>query len=337
MTARAPLWLAVSAQLALAACAPVVTGLGPPLRAPALEDGRYVARDGTALPLRSWQPVALPRAVVLAVHGFGDYGAGFEIPATEWAGVGIATYAYDQRGFGRSPTRGRWPGAEAMVADLADVVALLRARHPDTPLFVLGESMGGAVTMVAAARGSLAGVDGIVLCAPAVRGSDAIGPVASLTLRFFAHTVPWFSGPSGGQGFRPTDNEDVLRAWAADPQILRSPRIDMAWGLVRLMDDAVAAAPHLDRPPTLVLVGARDALVPGGAMARMLAALPATGADLRRVAVYDNGWHLLLRDLDAARVRADVAHWVLSRGAPAGSPLPSGADHPDVLARNRMR
>ena len=336
MTLRAPLWLAVSAQLTLAACAPVVTGLGPPLRAPVLEDGRYVARDGTALPLRSWQPAGQPRAVVLAVHGFGDYGAGFEIPAAEWASGGIATYAYDQRGFGGSPTRGRWPGADAMVADLADVVALLRARHPETPLFVLGESMGGAVAMVAAARGSLSGIDGIVLCAPAVRGSDAIGPVASFALRVFAHTVPWFSGPSGGQGFRPTDNEEVLRAWAADPQILRSPRIDMAWGLVGLMDEAVTAAPRLDRP-VLILVGARDALVPGGAMARMLATLPAAPADRRRVAVYDNGWHLLLRDLDAARVRADVAHWVLSRGDRTASPLPSGADRPEVLERNRLR
>lgn len=337
MRLRARLGAALAAMLALGGCAPTVTGLGPSLIPPQLEQDRLVARDGAVLPLQRWVPDGPPRAVLLALHGFGDYAAGFEIPGPEWARQGIATYAYDQRGFGRTATRGRWAGTEALVADLADALDQLRGRHPATPLFVLGESMGGAVIMVASARGALAGADGIVLSAPAVRGSAAIGPVGSFMLRVLAHSVPWLAGPSGGQGFRPTDNDAVLRAWAEDRLILRNARLDMAWGLVGLMDEAVAAAPRLDQP-MLVLVGARDALVPGGAMARMLASLPAApGTDRRRIAVYENGWHLLLRDLDAARVRADVAHWMLARHDSAGAPLPSGADHPDVLARNGLR
>jgi alpha-beta hydrolase superfamily lysophospholipase len=331
----APAALAVASMLALGACAPTVTGLGAPLAPPVLEADRYVARDGTVLALRRWEPAQTPRAIILALHGFGDYAAGFEIPAAEWAASGIATIAYDQRGFGASPTRGRWPGSEALMADLADTVDLLRARHPGIPLFVLGESMGGAVAMIAAAHGRLGKVDGLVLSAPAVRGSAAIGPVGSFVLKLLAHSVPWLAGPSGSQAFRPTDNEAVLRAWAADPLILRHPRIDMAWGLVGLMDEAVAAAPRLDLP-LLVLVGARDALVPGGAMARMIASLPETGREQRRIAVYETGWHLLLRDLDAARVRADVAHWVRA-GRGGGEGLPSGADRPEVLSRNALR
>ena len=331
----APAALAVASMLALGACAPTVTGLGAPLAPAALEAGRYVARDGTALALRRWEPAAPPRAIILALHGFGDYAAGFEIPAAEWAASGIATLAYDQRGFGASPTRGRWPGSEALTADLADTLDLLRARHPGVPLFVLGESMGGAVAMIAAAQGRLGRIDGLVLSAPAVRGSAAIGPVGSFVLKLLAHSVPWLAGPSGSQAFRPTDNEAVLRAWAADPLILRHPRIDMAWGLVGLMDEAVAAAPRLDLP-LLVLVGARDALVPGGAMASMIASLPETGRERRQIAVYETGWHLLLRDLDAARVRADVAHWVRA-GRGGGEGLPSGADRPEVLSRNALR
>jgi alpha-beta hydrolase superfamily lysophospholipase len=336
MTMRPVLWLAAIGQLLLAACAPTVTGLGPPVAMPAIEAQRFVARDGTALALRRWLPAETPRAVVLALHGFGDHAAAFDLPATDWTARGIATYAYDQRGFGRSPTRGRWPGDAALVADLADALTLLRARHPATPLFVLGESMGGAVAMVAAARGALEAADGVVLCAPAVRGSAAIGPVGSFVLRALAHSVPWLAGPSGGQGFRPTDNDAVLRAWAADPLMLRNARVDMAWGLLELMDEAVAAAPRLDLP-MLILAGARDILIPGGAMARMVATLPPGGADRRRVAVYENGWHLLLRDLDAARVREDVAHWILNGTQPAAATLPSGADHPDILARNGLR
>jgi acylglycerol lipase len=324
------------ALLAMAACAPTVIGLGTEARPPAMEGDRLIARDGAALPLRSWSAAEPPRAAILALHGFGDYSNAFALPAPSWAGRGIQTYAYDQRGFGRAPHRGRWAGTDAYVADLADALALVRARHPGIPVYVLGESMGGAVAMVAASRGAIAAADGLILVAPAVRGSAALGPVAAGAMRVLANTVPWLAGPSGASGIRPTDNIALLRAFSRDPLVLRGPRVDMAWGLIGLMDQAVAAAPEIAQP-TLVLVGGRDILVPDGAMAGMLARLPAADAAQRRVAVYDNGWHMLLRDLDGARVQADIAHWVIRRRSDPHEPLPSGADRRDLVAQTPAR
>jgi alpha-beta hydrolase superfamily lysophospholipase len=310
---------------AASACAPTVTGLGQPVGAPALEADAFVAADGTRLPLRDWRPEGEARAVVLALHGFGDYANAFRIPGEAWARMGIRTYAYDQRGFGRSPTRGRWAGGEAMASDLAAALSLLRARHPGIPIAVLGESMGGAVAMAAAARGLLGDADGIVLVAPAVRGSEALGPVATTTLWFFAHVVPWLAGPSGGPAYQPTDNPEILREWAQDPLILRGPRVDMAWGLVQLMDEAVAATPVLEAR-LLVLTGARDALVPDRAMEAALARMKRAAGGGPRVARYAEGWHMLLRDLGAARAQQDVAHWVAGLRDGGAGPLPSGAE-----------
>ena len=120
--------------------------------------------------------------MILALHGFNDYSNSFEGPGEAWAKQGIAIYAYDQRGFGRSDNPGVWAGAEAMRADLNDAVAAARARYPGVPVFVLGESMGGAVmlTALASAAAPRAGasnasadapilnVDGVILAAPAV-------------------------------------------------------------------------------------------------------------------------------------------------------------------------
>ena len=49
-----------------------------------------------------------------------------------------------------------------------------------------------------------------------------------------------------------------------------------------------------------------------------------------RIAVYPKGYHMLLRDLDAAKPQADVLAWIADKTAP----LPSGADteRPDLLA-----
>src|SRR5690606_11685790 len=108
--------------------------------------------------------------VIVGLHGFNDYSNAFAIPAKAWLKQGIATYAYDQRGFGRAPDRGMWPGTETLVADLDTATRLIARRHPGVPLFVAGESMGGAVIMAAVPAGRLKDVEGAILAAPAVRG-----------------------------------------------------------------------------------------------------------------------------------------------------------------------
>ena len=104
--------------LLVAAC----TAGGPLPAPPGDASGLTVeGADGQKLALSEWQ-ADNPEAVILAVHGYGDYGPStFRDAAKSWAGQGITTYAYDQRGFGRNPSRGYWPGAEALVADLRAV------------------------------------------------------------------------------------------------------------------------------------------------------------------------------------------------------------------------
>src|SRR5712671_3973249 len=79
------------------------------LSSPQLAGDRLVAADGATLPLRRWLPEGRPRAVVLALHGFNDYSNAFAGAGAGWAKNGIATYAYDQRGFGAAPGRGGAP------------------------------------------------------------------------------------------------------------------------------------------------------------------------------------------------------------------------------------
>ena len=177
----------------LSACAPTVIPAGSAVRAPSLTADRYVAADGTALPVAEW-PAANgpPKAVILGLHGFGDYRKAWEEPAEIWAKAGITTYSYDQRGFGKSPTRGRWPGTDALVDDAKAMAVLLRAQYPGVPLYLAGESMGGAVALVAADRGIE--VDGLILASAALRSRD--------TLRAGRSARACGSSPTPSRGFR---------------------------------------------------------------------------------------------------------------------------------------
>lgn len=310
--------IAVAALLSAAACAPRLEPAGPATRAAALLENRLVQADGAVLPLRSWLPDGNPRAVIVGLHGFNDYSRAFEKPGRYLASRGIATYAFDQRGFGAAPNRGLWAGHDTLAADAAAAVALIRARHPALPVFVAGESMGGAVAMIAAARGELR-ADGLILVAPALRGRRYIGAFPRATLWLGARTIPWY--PLTGQGLRiqASDNIPMLRALGADPLIIKETRIDAIKGLVDTMDAAIAAAPAVETR-SLILYGARDELVPRKPTVDMIAALPRGNG--HRPAVYRSGWHLLLRDLKAQVVLDDIVAWI----AEPSAALPSGAD-----------
>lgn len=287
---------------------------------PALEPDRYVATDGAILPLRRFLPAGPPRAVVLALHGFNDYSNAFTQPAAMMARHGIATYAYDQRGFGQAPLRGRWAGTAVLVNDAVTALKLLRQRYPGVPVYLMGESMGGAIAVLAANRGAPA--DGFILLAPAVWGRSTMNIFerAGLWLADFLPSVEW-SPRFLPISVRPSDNIPMLRALGADPLVIKTTRSDTLNGLVDLMSKALAAAPHFTAP-ALILYGDRDEIVPRAAVSRFVATLPPADAAQQRLALYPNGYHLLLRDLDGATVTKDVIAWIDN----AAAPLPSGDD-----------
>jgi len=309
----------------VAACAAPESG-GPPASPgsvqPALTETSFIADDGTELPMKAWRPEGETAAVILALHGFNDYSNAFNEPAEEWAKHGIATYAYDQRGFGAAPRRGLWAGAPRMATDVAEACAALRLRYPKLPLYLLGESMGGAVAIMATtgAEGTPPTVsDGLILEAPAVWSRDTMTVVERAALWLASRVAPGMKVTGRGLGIKPSDNIEMLRALGRDPLVIKETRVDTIKGLVDLMDDALAAAPRL-QAPLLFLYGDRDEVIPREPERRFLTALPPD--ERRRVAFYAEGYHMLLRDLEAAVVRRDVEAWVANPEAA----LPSGAD-----------
>lgn len=309
----------------LAACMPLAQNAGPRTIAPKLFEDRIRMADGVELPLARFFPETAPKAVLLALHGFNDYRNAFADPSEILKTKGVAIYAYDQRGFGAAPQRGIWPGEETLVQDLRTAAALVRAAHPKTPLYLLGHSMGGAVVLAAMADAPLGAaplaVDGVVLAAPAVRARKTMFFLKPALLWVAAHTIPWAKFSGRDLEIRPSDNVAMLKKLGKDPLVLKESRVDAVWGLLNLMDRGFAAAGRI-KTPALFLFGAQDELIPKDASEAMLATLPRPRPESVRVAIYEKGYHMLLRDLQAETVLKDVAAWIADREAA----LPSGAE-----------
>lgn len=307
------------------AAAPITARAAPRSHAvPGFSDDAFITTDGERLPLRRWLPGRPVKAVILALHGFNDYSKAFEGPGEAWAKDGIATYAYDQRGFGRAPERGRWPGRTALADDAATAGGVLRRRYPGVPLYLLGESMGGAVAVIAMSGESgipVPDVDGVILTAPAVWGRSTMDLLPKAALWIGVRLMPALTLTGQSLHILASDNIPMLRALGRDPLVIKATRVDTIWGLVNLMDAALAAAPRL-RTPLLVMYGAHDEVIPKRPLREFADALPHDARDRRSFAYYRHGYHMLLRDLEGPMVIADVAGWVLAPRAP----LLSGAD-----------
>ena len=285
-------------------------------------DGLYlVSDDGYRLPLRRWLPKGEPQIVILALHGLNDYSQAFALPAPRFTEAGVALYAYDQRGFGAGAHPGLWASGTRLAQDAATAAKLLRQRHPSKPLFLLGESMGGAIAVVAVAE-SGAEVDGLILSAPAVWARSTQPWYQRAALWVAVRLFPGWSPGGEGLGRQASDNIEMLRGLSQDPLFLKRIRIDTLEGFVTLMDQAFAAAPRL-KTPLLLLYGEKDELVPPEPVEAFWQRLPRDAE--RTVALYPEGWHLLLRDLQADVVIEDVLAWTESP-APRNGPLPSRAD-----------
>jgi acylglycerol lipase len=325
----------------LAGCAPTVQRPWTPGAAfpgPAFAGDRFVSFDGAELGLATWPAEPDPHepwAVIVGLHGMDDYANAFHMAAPWWARQGITTYAFDQRGFGRSPERGVWPGEDLMTEDLRTACALVRKRHPGAILAVAGESMGGAVAISAFASDRPPDADRLILLSPAVWGFsqqplayNAMLWVASRTLPAYVAKPPSFLTSR----IWASDNVRELIAMGRDPQMIWGSRFDTLYGLVALMEAAWRRIDRLE-VPALYMYGAHDQIIPAPAAISAADRLRPPG----RTLYYERGWHLLLRDLQAETVWRDGEAFIRDPAgpSPSGAPpipktVPKGPSKPDL-------
>ena len=297
--------------LLLTACAtPYVQAPGSRASAASLNGDHAIMDDGYRLPLSRWQAEGNPRAIVLGVHGMNDYSNSFDSTGRYLSKHNITLIAPDQRGFGGTQGHGLWHGAERLAQDIHVMTRLLRERYPDQRLYLLGESMGGAVVL-ATLSPEPPDIDGMILIAPAVWARSSMPYYQRLLLWLAAHTVPGKQLTGEGLDIKASDNIEMLRALGRDPMVIKATRVDVLYGVSNLMDNAQLASSEFDGD-TLILYGKNDEVIPKQPTCEWLQSLPADALDSTRTLIYENGYHMLTRDLQADTVLSDIADWLLA-------------------------
>ena len=110
---------------------------------------RVAGTGGVNIFVRSWRPNGAARAIVVICHGFNAHSGQYQSVGEQFAAVGLAVYAVDLRGRGRSDGERFYVEKFAdYVSDVATLVALAKSREPGLPTFLLGHSAGGVIACI---------------------------------------------------------------------------------------------------------------------------------------------------------------------------------------------
>lgn len=272
-------------------------------------DGRFKGAKNIEIYWQSWQP-AQPRGVVVLVHGLGEHGGRYRHVAEALVGQQCAVYALDHRGHGKSGGPRTFVDAFASaVADIDSVVEMARKQHPRLPLFMLGHSMGGALSLSYALRHPDK-LKGLMLSGPAV-ALDGAPPMLKPIAKFLSVIAPKL-GMFAVDPALVSRDPAVVADYAADPLNAHGKVPARTLSEIVYFVEMLPAALPLLKLPLLVMHGEDDKLA-GVAGSRMVVK-EAASAD-KTLKVYPRLYHEIFNELpeDRAVVLRDLCAWIAPR------------------------
>ncbi len=271
-----------------------------------MSEKKFAGVGGLNIFVRSWRPDVASGTVVI-VHGFNSHSGQYQWVGEQFVSRGLAVYALDLRGRGRSDGERYYvEKIEDYVDDVATLVRTAKSENPGLPVFVLGHSAGGVVSCVYTLDHQ-SEIDGLICESFAYEL-----PVPDLVLSFLkglshiTHHTHVFS----------LKNEDFSR----DPEVVESMNNDpLIKGESQPAQTAavmINASERLSNEfplitlPVLILHGTDDkATKPSGSRHFYEQA----GSTDKTLKLYEGHFHDLLNDIDKELVMAEIEGWIEAR------------------------
>lgn len=287
-------------------------------------------RDAIQLVYRRWLPEGAVRATVQIVHGASEHSARYGRLAGALNARGLAVYALDLRGHGRSAEStgiGRFGGSgvDTVLDDVAAVHEIMSREHPGVPRILLGHSMGSIIALAAAERDG-ADLSGLVLSGPigvAPQLTDTVSALESAVAAGMGDQALDALG-SFNAAFEPartrydwlSRDPAEVDAYVADPLCGDEMPLTYAYAAGVFGMSVRAATPEgiaqlPEGLPVLILAGRRDPV--GGTDADQVVALAdlleKRGLPVERH-LYPDARHEVFNETNRDEVVADLLGWI---------------------------
>lgn len=286
---------------------------------PELRAQEWVSYDGKVMPYQTW-PVATgtkPRAIVIAVHGLSGAASDFWYIGDKLPPQGYAVYAYNLRGQGKDPVieeRGDIQSARLWQRDLQTFHLLVKRKHPGTPIFWYGESLGSLVCLHTAASrlNDRNDPDGIVLASPVAGLRVTVSGFRRWLLEAAATLSPRARYSLGELAGVDESKIQVTSCTTHGGQMqvtehhIHSFSLRLLTEIGRLLDGNQNAVKRLEMP-VLFLASPNDVLSSPDQVQTMFSQVK---SPRKRLLWYTRSYHLLLHDVQREEVTQDLTKWL---------------------------
>ena len=277
-------------------------------------DGQLAGAGGVSLYWQAWVPAqGSPVAVVVLAHGASEHAGRYAWVADQLVDRGYAFYGADHRGHGRSGgRRAVIDRLELAVADIDAIIDLATERHPGVPVFLLGHSMGGALSIAYAVRHQER-LAGLILSAPlaAMEAATTAQRVIGSALSRIAPRL----GIVGIDASAVSRDPQVVTDYEADPlnhhgKLPARTVAELLTAVERFPDDVTTL-----RLPILALHGTADRLTP---IAGTRMVIERASSKDKRMIEYDGLFHEILNEPEREQVVTDITAWIEAHVTPVG-------------------
>jgi len=254
-------------------------------------------------------PPHKPLGTVLLVHGLGEHAGRYGEVAAYLHQWGFAVRAFDQQGHGRSEgARGDLWRPGSLQADVCRVIDDTRQQTAlaDTPLILLGHSLGGLVVARTLAE-RLRPVDAAVLSSPALGAFPNL--VQKMLLAGLPRVLPHLRVDNGLKIDFLSRDPDVVKAYRIDALVHRRISTGLAAWILENGEKTLGDAPQW-QVPTLILYAGQDKLVNAQATSDFASAAPQSVVQAQ---CFEAMYHEIFNDLYRAQVFTALQRWLLAR------------------------
>jgi alpha-beta hydrolase superfamily lysophospholipase len=263
-----------------------------------------------------WSP---PRATIIFLHGIASHAGWFGETAADLNTQGVAVYGPDRRGSGRSGgPRGHLERYERALDDVDEIMRLVSAEHPGTPVFLAASSWAAKLAVVYAAQRP-ASLSGLLLLGPGLLPKVNLSPPRQLSAAVGHLVAPKARLPIPLTPELYTANPPYVDFIRGDRLRLLEATTRFFWETRRLDRQRGRAAAQLNLP-LLVLQGDDDKMMDVTKTRRWLSRL---AVEDKTYVAYPGAGHTLDFEPDRAQYLADMVGWLSDR-LPSASPGPTG-------------
>ncbi|TRZ02703.1 hypothetical protein DNTS_022677 [Danionella cerebrum] len=290
-----------------------------PQGVPYTELPHFVNADGLHLFCRYWEPERPPKALVFVVHGAGEHCGGYADIALSLTKHGALVFAHDHVGHGQSEgERMDITTFQIYIRDSLQHIDIMKAQHPKLPVFIVGHSMGGAISILTTCERPQ-DFAGVVLIGPMVQmNAESATPFKVFMAKLLNRLTPKLTL---GQIESKYVSRDPKQVEAYDRDELNyhgGLRISFGMQLINAAARIERELPNITWP-FYILHGDADKLCDLRGSQLMYNTAKSTDKKLK---VYEEAYHALHHDLPETveSVLKEVSSWILER-----IPTPNGS------------